>query len=234
MLIGLSGKARSGKDTAGAILHELSGYNLYSFASSLKDICGELFSFTDAHRDGDLKEVEAFFTSKNWDEKIVLACRTHFDCLLSRYSDQELIDKFYDTVIDPFLLFEKRIDGIREAVLVTSPRKIYQNFGTEFARGLRSTIWIDLASRKLQEYDGNMIVTDVRFENEAQWVKLNNGKLLLITRNEAPEVASHISEDGFNENLVDVKLINNDTLEAYKESITTCFTYLLDEPTISI
>jgi hypothetical protein len=55
-IIGLAGKARSGKDTVAQILGDLYGYHTTAFAESLKRACGEIFHFNAAQLYGDLKE----------------------------------------------------------------------------------------------------------------------------------------------------------------------------------
>lgn len=56
MIIGLTGKARSGKDTAAAQLVK-GGFEHYWFSKPMKDACKSIFGWSDAHLYGDLKEV---------------------------------------------------------------------------------------------------------------------------------------------------------------------------------
>lgn len=68
MLIGIYGKARSGKDTvANHLFHEW-GFVKYSFANPLKSIVAELFDMTNEQMNGDLKEVvdERYGKSPRW------------------------------------------------------------------------------------------------------------------------------------------------------------------------
>ena len=41
-----------------------------------------------------------------------------------------------------------------------------------------------------------LIITDVRFENEADWIRKNGGHVIHLTRGEAPAVREHASEAG--------------------------------------
>ncbi len=57
LLIGLSGKAGSGKSTAGEYLRKVHGYHNFAFADALKDTVGTAFGFSEEQLFGDLKEV---------------------------------------------------------------------------------------------------------------------------------------------------------------------------------
>lgn len=56
MIIGLTGKARSGKDTVGGFLKEAYGFELISFAKPLKDGLKLMLDLTEEHVNGELKE----------------------------------------------------------------------------------------------------------------------------------------------------------------------------------
>ncbi|MEQ8721053.1 MAG: hypothetical protein RID81_07235 [Sandaracinaceae bacterium] len=56
MIVGLSGYAGSGKDTAGAYLARRYGFRVTHYAEPLKRIVGEIFGFTEAQLHGDEKE----------------------------------------------------------------------------------------------------------------------------------------------------------------------------------
>lgn len=60
MIIGMVGKARSGKNTVADMIQERIGNDhikQYAFANPIKDAVNQLFEWGDAHSDGDLKEV---------------------------------------------------------------------------------------------------------------------------------------------------------------------------------
>lgn len=78
-------------------------------------------------------------------------------------------------------------------------RQVLQQFGTEaMRRTFGEDIWIrivdNIATNLAEEIVGNLIVTDVRFENEADWIINNYGTIIHI-RNPRVEVdLSHESE----------------------------------------
>jgi hypothetical protein len=57
MLIGLTGKARSGKDTVAEYLNNKHMFSHYWFSKPMKDACRTIFGWDDRHLYGDLKEV---------------------------------------------------------------------------------------------------------------------------------------------------------------------------------
>ena len=56
IIVGISGRARSGKDTVASLLHSRYYYRVLHFADALKGACREVFNFSDAQLYGDEKE----------------------------------------------------------------------------------------------------------------------------------------------------------------------------------
>ena len=56
-ILGICGKKRSGKDTAGEYLIENYGYVRYAFGDPVKDVCRVMFKFTEEQLYGDKKEI---------------------------------------------------------------------------------------------------------------------------------------------------------------------------------
>lgn len=118
-----------------------------------------------------------------------------------------------------------------------TPRRAMQLLGTEFGRALKPTLWLDFASKALKRSreDGwaGLIVTDVRFENEAQWIRDQGGLLIHVTREEdtkpktwfrrlldklvKPKVHASEIMPAFVEG--DFKIYNTKSLEALKEKM---------------
>jgi hypothetical protein len=65
-----------------------------------------------------------------------------------------------------------------------TPRYILQYFGTEVCRNnLLDSIWVDSLERKIQQYD-NVVITDVRFKNEINFLKSIGAVFIQIDRKE--------------------------------------------------
>lgn len=75
-----------------------------------------------------------------------------------------------------------------------TPRQLMQTLGTEWGRDLvHPEIWIRHAQRRLDNYrrfSANVVVTDVRYPNEAAWLRKNGGELWHILRKDAPNVVN--------------------------------------------
>ena len=67
---------------------------------------------------------------------------------------------------------------------------------------------------KVCDYKG-MILTDIRYENEVEWVKRNGGDVIFIIRGNAPKSSDqgHIIDAGLPADLADMLIYNNGTIE---------------------
>jgi hypothetical protein len=97
---------------------------------------------------------------------------------------------------------------------VISPRKAYQLFGTEFGREIiHKDIWTRVSPTM------NVIITDIRFPNEAEWVKENGGVLIEITRGDKEEVSPHSSEGQDLSEWIDVTVSNDGFMMDLRRSL---------------
>lgn len=179
VLIGLHGKARSGKDTVGDYLCRLDSYGTLqfqncAFADPLKESASAMFGI----------DLDDFY---NEDVK-------------------ELPNNFW---------------GI-------SPREITQKLGTECGREIFfSDLWIRRAKLSINEImathpeNTGVVVTDVRFDDEADFVRDNGGTMIIITRNtESYNVREHKSEKGITiDPTRDFIIANDGTLKALYNAV---------------
>lgn len=93
-----------------------------------------------------------------------------------------------------------------------SPRQMAQLLGTEACRkGIRDDIWIkSLESTVLSSGVDIAFVTDVRFDNEAQFVRDNLGIVVNVYRPDQKIIttSTHASEAGISDSLIDHKIEN--------------------------
>ena len=158
MLIGISGKAQSGKDTLGKFLCERYRCLHYYFAKPLKEGAKIMFALT----------------------------------------DEQIENK--EKVIEPW--------GI-------SPRTIYQRLGTEVGRGIDPAIWVKNAEMFVKKNAGfTVVITDVRFDNEATFIRNRGGVVINIVRDQDDIIENrHSSEDGLRPDNIDLTIHNNGTIE---------------------
>ena len=79
-----------------------------------------------------------------------------------------------------------------------SYRHLAQSLGTEWGRlQLDSNLWIRVAHHRLTEaaaYEHHVVVTDIRYPNEAEWLQRLGGTLVRVHRPLARNVRLHSSE----------------------------------------
>lgn len=162
-IIGITGRAGSGKDT---VARHLTTYFKAHFRS---------VAFADPIRSG----LKAVF---GWD------------------------DSYFD--------YPKKEEVIE--MLGKSPRQIMQTFGTEWGRDRVNTdLWLKLAGIRMENLVGagfNVLVTDVRFQNEADWIRQQGGVIWHLDRDGSSTTSAHKSEAGVNFVIGDKRIDNNETL----------------------
>jgi hypothetical protein len=159
-LLGIHGKARSGKDTLCQFILSSSGGYRYSLADPIKAMLRAGFGI-------------------------------------------DMADPYWETHKETVI-----------PALGKSPRQLLQTLGTEWGRHcIREDVWLLLAQDALKREGAGMVVPDVRFENEAVWVRDLGGRILHIIRKEATPVNAHASESGVEILPQDLVLTNDGTLE---------------------
>ncbi|WP_421527287.1 deoxynucleotide monophosphate kinase [Pseudomonas brenneri] len=175
ILIGLTGRARSGKTTAAEHLARTYLLEQYAFADPLRDGLMAIFNLDPTDFEGDRKEQPL-----GW-----------LDC---------------------------------------SPRQLMQSMGTEWARNtVHPDVWVKLAEQNLEYMTKALgavlgfVVSDVRFENEADLIRRRGGTVIHILRPNALAVNPHISEAGIAANSADLTLPNYGTVEGFLRSLDETF-----------
>jgi hypothetical protein len=94
-----------------------------------------------------------------------------------------------------------------------SPRQMLQWLGTEWGRNLiDENIWVTLGKQKFILRGPGMVIADVRFENEANWIRYMGGIMIHVKRPDVAPVARHASEGGIMIDPRDALLTNDGTL----------------------
>ena len=115
-------------------------------------------------------------------------------------------------------LIEPRTREEKEALIPGYPfsyRTASQKLGTEWARAVDPDFWLKQAELRVGSAH-QVVVTDVRFENEASWVRSRGGRIIHIIGRETTvsgENATHASENGILKHDSDWVLPNGGTLE---------------------
>lgn len=111
-----------------------------------------------------------------------------------------------------------------------TPRKAMQLLGTEYGRNMiRKDIWIIRAQMEMEknlEQGYGTIISDVRFENEAQLIRENGGIIIHIKRpslDTSAEKYNHESEMGINCKPEDIVIMNDTSLDDLHFKIDSLF-----------
>ena len=188
MIIGLVGKAGVGKDTAAQILSKLKNMPIASFARPLHEAAK--FVFGDDCLERDKKETPMAFGVEGFDKLregwLIPFLKTEE---VQAVTNDEKI--FYDLIYHVFIDAENGEYPAPYEQL--SPRKFMQLLGTEYFRFCKDDFFV----RLMQNSYKDVIIPDVRFENEAAICDL----LIGIYR-DVPSVNNHSSEE-FAELIID-------------------------------
>lgn len=128
------------------------------------------------------------------------------------WSDEQLEDREFKEAVDPKWGF--------------SPRKAMQLLGTEFGRALREDLWLQFVQNKLDESEFGLIISDVRFENEAAFIRKNGGLLIHVVREGAGSTSEsgHASENGVEFVDGDAYINNNQGLDELRGRVQRVLT----------
>ncbi|AQT25246.1 deoxynucleoside monophosphate kinase [Providencia phage vB_PreS_PR1] len=175
-LIGLSGAAGSGKDFAARFISQQLGVEIVSFAEPVYTLAGLIFGVTPEEL-GNRSTKEKFFFLQVDNENLIKAVDyaenilsmlglTHIDARTELF---EWLTFDLANYRSPITLHER--DDMVAAYYI-SPRKILEHLGTELGRARFSEgIWLDLVAAKYAKSEKGIVITDVRFPNEHDWVK---------------------------------------------------------------
>lgn len=225
MIIGLLGKARSGKDTVGGIIKRKVRAETLGLADPIKVIAMRIFDFSYEQCFGKLKEVP--------DERYPRECK---DCAGTGW-----VWRNVDC---------ETCDGTGTVYL--TPRMAMQHIGTEVARSLYKDVWIDYGIRRSKAVlSGELVkassepdkyapghfsnvgidvvaITDVRFINEAKKIRKAGGMVWRIVRDDKPQelnskAQTHASEMEMDspkmEKYVNLTVLNNGSLEDLEDTV---------------
>lgn len=160
----------------------------------------------------------------------------------------------YDVLLGDTPEKRKIRDTLKDPIWGKTAVEAMQFVGTEiFREGFDKDVWIKIASRKIQEHD-LVVVSDVRFENEVEFIRQSGGEIWVLYENpedivpKTPEqlakltgTKAHASENSFQGAILegDVKIHNqrenenqNDFKRLYKIIDEKLFAILNDHPSL--
>lgn len=98
-------------------------------------------------------------------------------------------------------------------------RRLLQRLGTDVGRKmLGEDVWVKMAMRDLRQ-DDRIVISDVRFPNEADAIKKLGGKVWRINRKNHSAVNTHASELAMDNYLFDHVIYNAGTLDDLSDEV---------------
>lgn len=107
-------------------------------------------------------------------------------------------------------------------------RSLMQTLGTEWGRNMvHPDLWVHMAEQRIKRLISKygslynkIVFDDVRFENEALWIRANGGIIVHIERMEREAQSDgHASEKGVKFHPADIEVFNRGNLITYHEQI---------------
>jgi hypothetical protein len=202
IMIGLSGKISSGKDSFADIAVDRFGFKKLSFAGLLKEEVKEF-----------LHKFKISFTEDNiygtqLDKEQVISFPEYFD-----YSS--MVEEY------PFLAMKCRD---------LTFRYLLQLWGTEYRRAQDPDYWIKAFNKQAQQYPF-VVCSDLRFKNEYEYFRSIEAVCVRIERTDGfiSGTVRHLSEIDLDDVIGwDYVIINNSTYEKYCERIVNVLNAIME------
>lgn len=100
----------------------------------------------------------------------------------------------------------------------TEARRLLQETGMVAREMFGEDFWVSLALSDIN-YSDKVVITDVRFTNEAHMIKMLGGKVWRIVRPGVGPVNSHVSESDMDSYEVDNVILNDSSLEDLQDRV---------------
>lgn len=178
VLIGLTGPAGSGKDTVADLLQTHAGFHRLAFADPLRNEVCDAFG------------IEPHHLTQRETKEHAMSCLALHKCKDQAFIDRMVSQQFaqHGCVSSQFLTAPH------------SPRQIMQWWGTDYRRNQFLSYWTAKTSLHIhqlmaQRIAHRIVVTDLRFDNEADMIKRFGGLIWRVTRPGCDVLpGTHVSE----------------------------------------
>lgn len=168
MVIGLCGRAQSGKTSVGNMLENQHGFLHFSFAHFLRQFITQLGVAT-----------------------------------------------------DPMFQLERDKNKPLPWAGGRTPRYLMQTLGTEWGRQLIDPdLWVSHTMARVARHpDRHVVISDLRFDNEARAVYAAGGVIVEVQRNAAESHHTHVSERGISRGMIDAVIVNNSSITTLRHTV---------------
>lgn len=112
-------------------------------------------------------------------------------------------------------------------------RKFLQDLGVGVREHLNTDAWVLAAEERIEQIDGPVVVTDVRFPNEVQMIRRRGGKVVRVVRPGCGPVNAHISEHLVGDDDCDLIFLNDGTLDELPRKVEEFFDPISDDALVA-
>ena len=130
---------------------------------------------------------------------------------------------------DESWMTERHLKEVDIPQLGASYRKLAQLLGTEWGRSIDPDFWVRIAAAKVKlcaHYnDAGVVISDVRFPNEAAWIRSQGGVIWRVIRPGTAPVRAHDSEDLIATLQHDYVIDNRCTIDDLEVAVKAALTY---------
>jgi len=157
--------------------------------------------------------------------------------LVERYGYKRVA--FADAIRDLLYAVEPMIDNLYSLRLLVDTygwdevkkrpevRRLLQNLGVGGRAVLGEWVWLKIVADQIH-FEGKYVITDVRFKNEAKFIKeYDNAELWRVTRGGVSAVNSHITEHDLDDYPVDAVVNNGGTIDELELLVHKTMEYAL-------
>ena len=105
-----------------------------------------------------------------------------------------------EAAADVSYMHDRQLKELPIPGLGVSYRHLAQTLGTEWGRSVSGDLWLSITRERVKNHFDHhqgrpVVISDVRFQNEAEWIMEAGGEIWRIEREEAEPVRGHVSEN---------------------------------------
>ena len=205
MIIGITGKAQSGKDTACRIVQLI---NTVDYDCACSEGEGEKYILDNVDN---ILPITCMWEKHAFADKLKECASIILGVPRFMFESGEFKESFTSLPLSN-----------KEGEPMTN-REFLQYFGTEVGRSIDKDLWIKALMYSYgRDKESHWIIPDVRFPNEADAIRNAGGVLWKIER-EGSGAGNHISEKLIDDIMVDIIIENNLDMKYYIKAITMAY-----------
>ncbi len=223
-LIGLYGRANSGKDEIANILVHTYNFKKISFAEPIKELTMKYFGYSE----------QDVFVNKPKQVRLIL--QGLGSCIRENITKfvQEMVTTEPDILVTGFIkelavkyfkIEPKKLNTKKNKLFVQNLENLWTNelvnFTKLFTNGIEEqNIWIEFLKLKLEPHH-NYVISDVRLRNEKEFIESMNGVVIKVERSDRislGELDNHITETNLSDDSFNF-IINNEHKTDWRKSL---------------